>query len=268
MMTSQIYPLKTRWLIIQNNAFILINENDSFPENMDILPLQSLFLRSFHLGVIEGVEYHCAELDTHVKIPPQFKTILLKQALSLIYPHQFAMGVKAYSVIHWDKNHQFCGRCGAATTHRTKNFDRTCTSCHLSFFPRISPSIIVLIYKDDHLLMARSPHFPEGVYALIAGFVDVGETLEEAVHREIQEEVGIKVKNLSYFGSQPWPFPDSLMIAFRAEYHSGDIIIDNDEIEDAGWYRYDNLPGRPSTPISISSILIEDFVHHFAKQEL
>ena len=108
--------------------------------------------------------------------------------------------------------------------------------------------------------MARGPHFPPGVYGLIAGFVEIGESLEETIHREVKEEVGIEIKNLSYFGSQAWPFPDSLMIAFVADYASGEIVIDKNEIEVAGWYRYDNLPGLPSMNISIASTLLENFV--------
>jgi NAD+ diphosphatase len=108
--------------------------------------------------------------------------------------------------------------------------------------------------------MARSPHFIPGAYGLIAGFIEVGESIEEAVHREVKEEVSINIKNLRYFGSQPWPFPDSLMIGFIADYASGEINIDHEEIEAAGWYKFDNLPGRPSTRISIASQLIEHFV--------
>jgi NAD+ diphosphatase len=118
----------------------------------------------------------------------------------------------------------------------------------------------VLIKKGEHLLMARGSHFPPGIYGLIAGFVETGENLEEAIRREVKEEVGIEIKNPSYFGSQAWPFPDSLMIAFLVEYASGDIQIDKDEIEEAGWYRYDNLPGLPSMKISIASKLLESFV--------
>ena len=120
--------------------------------------------------------------------------------------------------------------------------------------------MIVLIHQDDHLLMARSAHFPPGVYGLIAGFVEAGESIEEAVHREVKEEVGLTIKSLVYCGSQPWPFPDSLMMAFTADYEAGEITMDQVEIEDAGWYKYDKLPGLPSMALSIAMKLIDDFV--------
>lgn len=111
--------------------------------------------------------------------------------------------------------------------------------------------------------MARSPHFAPGVYGLIAGFVDPGENIEEAVHREVKEEVGLKIKNLVYYGSQPWPFPDSLMLAFTADYESGEIVMEPGEIEAAGWYKYNNLPGLPSSTLSIGMKLIMDFVERW-----
>lgn len=244
----------------------MINKNDTFPSDIDIFSIQTLFVRSFHLGMVAESEYHCAEIDEKIIIPDQFKTIPLKQALSMAYSKEYAMGVKAHSIIRWDKNHQFCGRCGTRTIHDSKHFERTCPKCHINFFPRISPSIIVLIQNNDHVLMARSPHFPQGIYGLIAGFVEAGETIEETVHREVKEEVGLNIKNITYFGSQPWPFPDSLMLAFTAEYESGELIIDNDEIEDAGWYRYDKLPGRRSASISISCKLLDYFVNLCTKK--
>ena len=248
------------WFITYNNDLVLITQNNTLPDEADIFQLLTLFARNFYLGLVAGIEYHCAELDATTLIPEQFKAIPLKQALALLYPQEYSIGVRAHSIIRWDKNHQFCGRCGTKTFHNSKQFERICTSCSISFFPRISPSIIVLIRKDDHVLMARSPHYPPGAYGLIAGFVEAGETIEETVHREVKEEVNLQIKNISYFGSQPWPFPDSLMLAFTAEYESGDLIIDNDEIEEAGWYRYDKLPGHPSTQMSIASKLLDYFV--------
>lgn len=251
---------KKRWLIIRNEDILVLNGNDVYLDESNVFSLKPYFLRHFSLGSLDGIEYLAAEVEANFEFQGSYEFVSLRHALSLMAPEHYSTGVKAYSVIHWDRSHQFCGHCGKNTIAREKQFERFCHSCNVSFFPRISPSIIVLIHKNDHLVMARSPHFPSGVYGLIAGFVEAGETLEEAVHREVEEEVGLKVKNISYVGSQPWLFPDALMLAFTAEYNSGDIIIDNEEIEDAGWYRYDDLPGRPSLAISIASKVLDDFV--------
>jgi NAD+ diphosphatase len=256
---DSVSPDQTIWVIIQNNELIL-NKDGALPTGQDITSLVAFFIRYFRLGLFNGKEYFCAEINADCIIVSEFTTVPLRKALTLFHPDQYGIGVKAYSVINWDKNHQYCGCCGGPTVHQGNSFERICPSCQVSFFPRISPSIIVLVHKEDHLVMARSPHFPPGVYGLIAGFVEAGESLEEAACREVQEEVGLQIKNLSYFGSQPWPFPDSLMVAFTAEYDSGEIVIDENEIESASWYRYNNLPGRPSTSISIAAILLDSFV--------
>ena len=245
-----------QWLIIQNNDAILLNRDNTFPNETEIALLTPYLLRRYQLCK----SIFCAEIDQNTPLSETVYALPLRQALSLLQHTSYGMAVKAYSIIQWDKNHQFCGRCGSPTLHKSPSFERICSSCKLSFFPRISPSIIVLIYSKDQLIMARSPHFLPGIYGLIAGFVEAGESLEEAVHREVYEEIGLKIKNLSYFGSQPWPFPDSLMVAFMAEYASGEIQIDKNEIEAAGWYKYDNLPGRPSTSVSIASSLINHFI--------
>ncbi|MFI4918733.1 MAG: NAD(+) diphosphatase [Legionellales bacterium] len=257
---------RTCWFVFSDNG-LLLRCNNSLPDSLDVEPIKPYFQRHFNLGTLDSVNYYCAEMGKDTATPDTFDVLPLKSALSLFNDSRYGMAVKAYSVISWDKNHQFCSRCGSTTVHQDKNFERHCSSCHLSFFPRISPSIIVLIKKDDYLLMARSPHFAPGVYGLIAGFVEVGESIEETVHREVQEEVGLQIKNLSYVGSQPWPFPDSLMLAFTADYAGGAIVIDQDEIEEAGWYKYDNLPGRPSVALSIASELINDFVKNHQEQE-
>lgn len=246
--------------IFQHDGILLLKENNELPVEADLKAIAPHFLRRFELGAANDRDYFCAELDPKILIPKAFHTLSLRNILSLLNPEYYSLVVKAYSIIRWDKNQQFCSCCGSRMLTKDQGFERLCPFCHLSFFPRISPSIIVLIKKADHLLMARSPAFVAGAYGLIAGFVEIGESIEEAVHREVKEEVGIKIKNLNYFGSQPWPFPDSLMIAFTADYCSGDIIINPDEIEEAGWYRYDNLPGRPSSSISIASKLIDSFI--------
>jgi NAD+ diphosphatase len=137
---------------------------------------------------------------------------------------------------------------------------KECPGCGFLSFPRISPAVIVLVEKENRVLLARVKRFTTELYSVLAGFVEPGETLEETVRREVEEEVGIKVKNLRYFGSQPWPFPDSLMIGFTADYESGEIKIDETEIADAGWYDPDRLPTIPGK-ISIARELIDWFVN-------
>lgn len=253
---------KNYWLIFKNNRLVLIKKNSKelLPSSSDIIAIKTSFIREFDIGSYNKIKFSCAEIKDDSLIPEFLEFISLRNALDQLDLAWYQPATKALSIINWDSHHQFCGRCAEQTIRKDLSFERECPSCHLIVYPRISPSIIVLIKKEDHLLMARSPHFPPHVYGLIAGFVEAGENLEETIHREVKEEVGIRIKNLQYFGSQAWPFPDSLMIGFMADYDSGEIVIDQKEIEDAGWYRYDQLPGRPSTDISIARKLIDYFV--------
>ncbi|TAK73822.1 MAG: NAD(+) diphosphatase [Gammaproteobacteria bacterium] len=250
------------WLIFQNDQILLRNnsEVDLFPPAASILPLKNIFIRQHCLGQINGKVVYCAEFPPTAAIPADMIAVPLKKTLHQLETHWFNPVVKAYLIIHWDKNHQFCGRCGHATTHSAHAFERVCSQCSLLFYPRISPSMIVLIYQGDHILMARGHHFPPGAYGLIAGFIEAGENIEQAVYREVKEEVNINIKNLRYFGSQPWPFPDSLMIGFIAEYASGELTPNSVELEQAGWYHYEQIPGRPSSKISIANQLIDYFI--------
>ena len=217
---------------------------------------------SFHhlIGEVDGRLVYCAEWVVDQLLPPAFIALPIKKALERLPSEWYPIIARAIAIIQWDKNHRFCGSCGTPTERVLDQFEKRCPACQLTFYPRISPSVIVLIENGDSLLMARSPHYLPGVYGLIAGFVEAGESLEEAVHREVKEEVGITIKDLRYVSSQSWPFPDSLMAAFRAHYDSGELKIDHKELEAAGWYRYDNLPGQPSTSISIAKKLIDQFV--------
>jgi NAD+ diphosphatase len=171
--------------------------------------------------------------------------------------HQIAM--RAVHLIEWDKTVCYCSRCGAEMAHGADMNTKECRGCGFVSFPRISPAVIVLVERDGKALLARGARFNQELYSVLAGFVEPGETLEETVQREIEEEVGIQVKNIRYFGSQPWPFPDSLMIAFTAEYAGGEITIDKAEITDAGWFDAGALPQIPGS-ISIARKLIDWFV--------
>lgn len=163
---------------------------------------------------------------------------------------------RASQILEWDRTHQYCGRCGTPTVPRTDERARTCPSCRLSVYPRINPAIMVLITNGREILLARKPSFVRNRFSALAGFVEAGESLEETVRRESFEEVGVQVKDIRYFGSQSWPFPNSLMIAFTAEYAGGEIRPDGVEIEEARWFAPDDLPNIPDG-ISISRWLID-----------
>jgi NAD+ diphosphatase len=168
---------------------------------------------------------------------------------------------RAVQLIDWARTHRFCGRCGTATEPQANERAMKCPSCGLLSFPRLAPAMITLITRgepgpDQEILLARGAQFRGPMYSCLAGFVEPGESLEGAVAREVREEVGLEIRNVQYRGSQPWPFPHSLMVGFRAEYAGGDIVCDDDEIVDANWYTRDNLPMIPP-PISIARRLID-----------
>lgn len=165
---------------------------------------------------------------------------------------------RAGQIVHWHTRHLFCGACGRPTADHPGERAKICEGCGLVFHPRVSPAVIVAVVREERLLLAHAARFPGSFYSVLAGFVEPGESLEECVRREVFEEVGIRVADIRYFGSQPWPFPDSLMIAFTADYAEGEIRVDSKEIADAGWFAADALPQIPP-PISIARRLIDWF---------
>jgi NAD+ diphosphatase len=167
---------------------------------------------------------------------------------------------RAVQLVAWDRTHRFCGACATPTETAPGERAKRCPSCGLLAFPRLAPAVITLIERDDgHALLARNKTFPIPMYSCLAGFVEPGETLEEAVHREVREEVGVELSAVTYVSSQPWPFPHSLMLGFNATYAGGDIVCDPSEIADAQWYAPDALPTIPP-PLSIARSLIDAWV--------
>ena len=191
--------------------------------------------------------YAHSHLTEHALLQAGFHISPVKSFLTKTLPAYQEMIIKAHHWLQWDNQSRYCGHCGHPLESTFYITEKKCTQCQQSFFPRFSPAVMVLVQKDNHILLARGPHFQKGVYSAIAGFIDIGETAEMAVHREIAEEVGLKVTNLSYIASQTWPFPDSFMIAFKATYLSGEIKIDGHELEDAQWFSLDNLPTLPNS---------------------
>ena len=220
----------------------------NFPENT---------LISLEQGFIEDI--YAAEVDVFPEIPLAESTSL-RAIYQLAAAEVFALAGRATQLLDWQKHHRFCGSCGTPTAKKADELVMQCPNCGLLAYPRISPAVMVLVRDGEKLLLARSPHFKPGVFSALAGFVEPGETLEACAKREVREEVGIAIANLRYFHSQPWPFPNSLMVAFFADYAGGNIKPDPDEIEAADWFSPDALPVLPE-PISISRRLIDAALH-------
>lgn len=165
----------------------------------------------------------------------------------------------AVQIVEWDRTHRFCGRCGTPTENARGERAKRCPACRLLAFPRVSPAMIVRVTRGEEILLARGRRFADPIYSVLAGFVDPGESLEECVRREVREEAAIEVEDIRYFGSQPWPFPHSLMVGFTARWAGGEIRIDPEELMDAGWFRADALPAVPPKQ-SIARQLIDAFV--------
>lgn len=249
------------WLLFKRNEILLINNKVplTLPE-IDSFNLRKKLLRSQYLDQLDGRSVFVAELSSETVASEGMSFYDLRRLLGQIPEDLFFLAGKANQILHWDRTHQYCSRCGARTENKMDERAKVCPSCSFVNYPRISPAIIVAITRGPEILLAKGSLFEGGFYSVLAGFVELGETFEECVQREVEEEVGLKVKNIRYFGSQPWPFPDSLMVGFTAEYADGDITIDNQEILDAGWFTVEQLPKIPGMG-SIARQLIDWFVH-------
>jgi len=210
---------------------------------------------ALHVGQWQGQACYAADVEQLPAVPGGEATPL-RAIYQLAGAETFALAGRAVQLLDWQAQHRFCGRCGAPTTIKNGEMAIQCPVCGLLAYPRISPAVMVLVRDSDRLLLARSPHFKPGVFSALAGFVEPGETLAQCAAREVREEVGIAIANLRYFDSQPWPFPNSLMVAFFADYAGGTITPDPNEIEAADWFPLDALPTLPE-PISIARRLID-----------
>jgi NAD+ diphosphatase len=208
------------------------------------------------LGRLDDREVYAAESDD-APAAPGYRFSDLRSLFSRLDDVRYALAGRALQVVDFDRTHRYCGRCGTATRMRDHERGRECPACGLVAYPRLAPAVMALVRRlPDELLLARSHRFPPGMYSALAGFVEPGETLEQCLVREVEEEVGVRIANIRYFASQPWPFPHSLMIAFVADWAGGEIRVDPNEIEDARWCTLAGLPQLPQ-PISIARRLID-----------
>ena len=183
----------------------------------------------------------------------------LRSLYGVLPDAEVGLAGRAVQLAEWTRTHRHCGCCGATMQRQAGERAMACPACGFTAYPRIAPAMMVLVRQGDRLLLGRAPHFVSGVYSALAGFVEAGESLEECVHREVREEVGIDIRNLRYFSSQSWPFPHSLMLAFVADHAGGELQPNPAELSDAQWFAMDELPPLPSR-ISISRALIDAVV--------
>ena len=247
------------WLLAFVDGKLLLPE----PEPQTLAPLGGLAVAWRHeaevqhyLGRLDGLDCWALRLQ---QAPVGWRAVPLRSAM-MGFPEAIAgLASRAAQVLEWDRTHRHCGACGTPTEHQAGERARRCPACGHTAYPRISPAMMALVWRPGEVLLARAPHFVNRMYSALAGFVEAGESIEQCVKREVAEEVGLQVDNLRYFGSQSWPFPNSLMIAFTAEWTRGEIVPQPGEIEDAQWFALDALPQIPPR-FSISGHLIRDTV--------
>jgi NAD+ diphosphatase len=248
------------WLVIRGSELLVTRSGDTFdiPFLPDIAALSFSPERAHVIGAVDGAACRVLGVPLHSEAPPGWSFEGVRGLFAAISDTFFAAAARALEIADWDRSHRFCGHCGSPTTLKPGERALECIACgHLSY-PRISPAVIVAVVRDNQILLARARRFPPGMYSVLAGFVEPGETLEECVVREVKEETGIGVKNLRYFASQPWPFPHSLMIAFTAEWAAGEVTPDPAEIVDARWFTVETFPKLPD-PITVARRLINWF---------
>ncbi|MBX2863679.1 MAG: NAD(+) diphosphatase [Leptolyngbyaceae cyanobacterium MAG.088] len=216
-------------------------------------------IRSQYLGTLSNIPCYGVELPADLDLAPGLELHPLRGLYGQIHDTFFAIAGRATQLVEWDRTHQYCGCCATPMAQSLKERVKHCPQCGLRQYPRLSPAVIMLVSRGSEVLLARAPRFRAGMYSVLAGFVEPGESLEETVAREVREEVGVEIKDIRYFGSQPWPFPNSLMIGFTARYASGDIVMDPVEIEAADWFTKESLPPVPGK-LSIARKLIDWFV--------
>lgn len=190
-----------------------------------------------------------------------YEFVTLRQSFYHLPMELYLKAGKCHELLYWDHNTQFCGVCGAPMRMHT-DISKRCTQCGKEVWPQLATAVIVLIHRGDEALLVHAKNFKGDFYGLVAGFVETGETLEEAVHREVMEETGVSITNLRYFGSQPWPYPCGLMVGFDADYVEGDIHLQRSELSKGAWFRYDQLPRIPQK-LSIARQLLDAWLARY-----
>lgn len=231
----------------------------TLPEWISTTATQTMYIGCLNAKNIEVV-------DVSDCIPEHAEIVPLRQALAMASRQEASVLSSASGLVNWNKRYQYCFSCGDKLAMAGDERAKVCSACDTRCYPHVSPCAIMAVKKGRELLLARNSRFKAGRYSVLAGFVESGESAEEAVHREVFEETGIHVKNVQYMGSQAWPFPSQLMLGFICDYDSGEIVLDPHELEEGGWFDIDNLPDMPPS-MSISYYLINEAVRQIREQQ-
>jgi NAD+ diphosphatase len=248
--------------IISSGGNLLYDESDKsvfFSNDKLLLDFNALKDQIIYIGKLDSKEIYAIDFSSFSS--QNLKFVNPRLLLDDMEPDDRSVIFRSLQLLNWNKNSQYCGCCGGKTHMSEVEFVKDCINCNQKFFPQYSPAIIVRVTRGDEILLGRSYHFKKGIYSTLAGFVEAGESCEDAVHREVYEEAGIEIQNIKYHSVQPWPFPNSLMIGYTAEYKSGDLKVDTNELEDAQWFHVDKLPTLPMKS-TIAYQLINEFVQN------
>ena len=262
-------PPAPAWWFALRGAEVLVREENAAAEVPLLVDLTEIGLapaRRQYLGTLGGVACWAADLAADDPAPPGMAFRGLRVLHGRLPEGAFAVAGRAAQVVEWARTHQYCGRCATPTEPVPGERAMRCPACGLTAYPRLSPAVIVLVERGGTVLLARGHRFATGFYGIIAGFVEPGESLEEAVAREVKEEVGLDVTEVRYFGSQPWPFPHALMVGFTAAWAGGEIRLEERELADAGWFAPDALPAIPPK-LSIARRLIDAWLARQGRPE-
>ena len=241
------------FLTSKNSDFLIFEEDDLKWSEMKMVNKQ-------FIGYLNDKPCHILEIDEDSKLDNDLILTPLRNLLGRIPDSLFTICSRSLQLSEWRRNNQFCGVCGTKMKMHETERAMFCECNNVLVYPRISPCVIVLVTRGEELLLAHNKNFPGTFYSTLAGFIEAGESAESAIHREIFEEVKVRVQNIKYFGSQSWPFPSQLMLGYHAEYLEGEITPDGEEIDLADWFHYKDLPNVPTGNISISGQLIESYL--------
>lgn len=231
------------WFIFFNDQLLLQKKGETYTIPYSInppVPVKNVL----EVSLLEDMPACTASVDTPLEETAEYLPMGLRASYDYLDPVLHKIAGKAYELIYWDQHSRFCPSCGTKTVMQT-TISKQCPNCKYEIYPVVSPAILVLIRKGDAILLVHARNFRGSFYGLVAGFLETGETLEECVRREVMEKTGLEINNITYFGNQPWPYPSNLMVGFIADYVSGTIRLQDEELSEGAFFTKDNLPELP-----------------------